>query len=153
MRVTNIKLHTAIASTKKLERYKLALTECECYSKKRHSFLVLRSQYSYVYTCFYSGHINVTGIKNFAKINSALRLLKGLLSLSGSCRKIFLPVTLDNIYSAWPKILIDTRHNLTRIKEIAHRTTNVIYTSFNRERFPALCIKTSGYSGSVPPPL
>lgn len=138
MNITNIKLHTEVQASH-LPAYKKSLTQhrWQC-SKKSHSFVVFRFN-PYVFTCFYTGFINVTGIRKLEHIDYCLKLFCKALNID---QESIAPFVIDNISSQWPKAHPLPKLKLLEVNERALVHARVISTSYNRERFPALFLKT-----------
>jgi TATA-box binding protein (TBP) (component of TFIID and TFIIIB) len=147
MEVTNIKLHTYLkkeicshCGENCMDRYLKKLSTVPA-SKKSSSFIVVRAQNSLVFTCFFSGYVNLTGIKDFESAELALTELCNILDKSIDCFSV--PV-IDSISSRWNKESwpID-KFPLRKIQESAKEEENYIYSWDQREQFPALFLKTS----------
>ena len=76
----NIKLHFQIEPSC-LSALKVFLLGCEVVTKQKPSFCVLKYD-SLIFTCFYSGHINVTGIKTLGNIYQCVELFSSKTNIS-----------------------------------------------------------------------
>jgi len=139
MRITNIKLHVTLKPTSCLKQYQSALQCSQLQIRKRtNSFVTLKSN-SFTYTCFYSGFVNITGIKKRKNKKQSVKILERLLNLE---RKSFTKPIVDNISSTWGKHKTLKQVNLLVILNIALKHCDVKTAKYNRETFPALFLKT-----------
>ena len=140
MEATNIKIHVKVISDY-LDYYKILSTpfQSKNITKETKSFVVIRlkPEKPYVYTCFYTGHINITGIRKVRKINSSIKALRRHLQIK---ENIFTAPVIDNISSKWTDKL--EKFNISKVHAIAKLEKSVQQTKYNRERFPGLFIKT-----------
>lgn len=150
MEVTNIKVSFRILPSE-LERYVRRLRTSERVTKRRNSFSVLRLPLrrppdlgdfpSLVYTCFYSGHVNATAIRKWEHVPIAVQCLREHLGLS---QEVEDNVQINMVSSRWPpeehyKL---KRENLNRLLIAAQNEEAVSRTQLDRERFPALYIRS-----------
>ena len=144
MEVTNIKVSIRIFPPDR-ERYVRNLKKSERVGKRKNSFSVLRLPSllegfpPFVYTCFYCGHVNATAIRNWEHVPIAVQLLKDHLGLQERVR-----LYIDMVSSRWPpeehyKL---KKENLTRLLANAKKEASVYLTTLDRERFPALYIRS-----------
>ena len=147
MRITNIKCHTQLNDEHIAKVSEKIKSTSPSISKRTHSFVIIRL-YSYVYTYFYSGFVNITGIKGYEYIDDAILKLQKFLDIHDDnfCNKK--PV-IDCMSANWnwssSKLL--NRHNLNKIIELSKEDSRIICVKYNRQRFPALFLKTN--SGTV----
>ena len=145
MEVTNIKYHIRLVCQNKCkEKYTQRLKEISAADKakkRRNTFIVIRIE-PFVITCFNSGYINVTGVKDFDSIQDPTHKISNLLEVSVNC--LSAPV-IDTISSRWNKEK-HYLHNLplVKIRESAKKEEKEKYISswHRREQFPALFVKT-----------
>ena len=144
MEVTNIKVSIRILPGDK-ERYDSNLKKSEAVGKRKNSFSVLRLPSllegvpPFVYTCFYGGHVNATAIRSWEHVPVAVQLLKDHLGLQEKVR-----VYIDMVSSRWPpeehyKL---KKENLNQLLANAKKERSVGLTTLDRERFPALYIRS-----------
>ena len=93
MNITNIKIHATI-NPAALTRYRIALSDPDfVWRKKTKSFITFNNQ-TFTYVCFFTGFVNITGIKQ----ESAVSFLETLLKLE---KNSFSNSIVDNISSKW----------------------------------------------------
>lgn len=138
MNITNLKCHVRLDG-RSLTRYRHNLSASEAVGKRTHSFAVLRLP-PLVCTCFYSGFINITGVRTFEQTRSALDSLLEHLHLGPEAAPG--EPHIDSISSAWPKHLPLPAHNLNKVLDIAAKQPQVQGIKWNRQQFPALFLKT-----------
>ena len=132
MEITNVKIHFHIDSSKRhcINKSLIQIT------KSFPSFIILRHLHL-VFTCFYSGFINITGIKDLTYIEEAKLILANILSIKISD---FNNEIIDNISAKWvglgKKNII-----LTLLISYIKKDSLVKSYKYNREKFPALVIK------------
>ena len=139
MEVCNIKFHFYIKSSYK-EIFQKCLKDCEFVKKTLSSFCVLRVGKT-VFSCFYSGYINATGVINFSRKHSAQRLLLNALKLQVKRKKIFGKSRIDNITAKVIKPQLQVV-NLLEKKNRIYLDEYIISTKYDRQRFPNMFIKT-----------
>lgn len=137
MEVTNIKIHFRIIE-RKIRIFNNYLRLCDEDCKTTKSFIVLRVS-NFVYICFYSGFVNATGIKSFPEIRVCLSTFRRYFSFK---RKYFKEYVIDSISSTYPKTLT-TKCAVSAILPEAYNHPDVISVKYNRERFPAVFIRTN----------
>ena len=138
MNITNIKLHTRVKNN--LSHYKNILSTSPHIDKRRASFCVLRTG-GYIYSCYFSGFINVTGIKTISCINEALNVLKNHFQLDSNDLEHYV---IDNISSQYKGNLCSLlNRNLTTLAKVGARFKDTIKVKYNREKFPGLFLKTA----------
>jgi len=130
-----VKIH--VKFNEDLKKYCQSIQNSDKTYKKTSSFIVLRLP-PFVHTCFFNGFVNITGIKNIDQISDAISSLKEHLNSD----EILEPI-IDTISSSWPKTIHLKKVNLHRIINSALKHPSVLSTKYNRERFPALFIKTN----------
>ena len=100
-------------------------------SKKTASFFVFRD--IFIYTIFYTGHINCTGIKSLSDINKATRFILTQLKLSSNAVE---NIRTDSILAA------DRISRYICISDFAKFLRDREYNvQYNPQRFPGLCIR------------
>jgi len=134
MNTTNVKIHVKL--TEGIVQYCDTLLNSDKVHKRTSSFIILRLT-PFVYTCFFTGFINITGIETLDRIPTAICQLKEHLKL-----KQILHPTVDTVSSCWPKAEHLKKINLQRVKVVAGNHPEVAKIKYNRERFPALFTKT-----------
>jgi len=139
MQATNYKCHFSVEKPF-CESYNsyLNTTISSKITKKRASFIVIRLE-SFVYTCYYSGHINVTGIKKEADISKARKDITAFLNLEESHIG---ETYIDNISSKYFGLCRLKPRNLFELIDVAKNIRPIKKIKYNRERFPALFMKT-----------
>ena len=138
MNITNIKFHVRIKDCL-LGQYQWALQHADiCICKKTSSFITFKYR-SFTYTCFNSGFVNVTGVKRRKEKSVAVKALEECLSLE---HKSFTRPIVDNISSNWSEKNKLKKINLLVILSIAQKHNSIKETKYNREKFPALFLKT-----------
>jgi len=134
MNITNVKIHVRVKE--KIEQYCDTLLKSDKTHKKTSSFVILRLP-PFVYTCFFTGFINITGIQTLDLISTAIDQLKDQLNI-----KYPLEPTIDTVSSCWPKSEYLPKFNLLCVKAAAGKHPDVKTIKYNRERFPALFTRT-----------
>lgn len=137
MEVSNIKIHFRVIE-RKIQIFNNYLRLCDEDCKSTKSFIVLRVS-KFVYICFYSGFINATGIKSFLEIRECLSTFR---KYFGFKRKYFETYVVDSISSTYPKALT-SKSIISSILPEAYNHQDVISVKYNRERFPAVFIRTN----------
>ncbi len=139
MDVCNIKYHFYVRK-KYIQTFNRSLQSCELIKKTFSSFCILRIG-KFVYTCFYSGYINITGVLNFEIKPIAQKVLLEILKLNIKRTKIFRKSVIDNITA---KIANPIRQpvNLLLIKQKIVINNEIITVKYDRQRFPNMFIKT-----------
>lgn len=138
MNITNIKCHVRLENSVQ-PRYQQSLQESEAVSKRTPSFVVLRLP-PFVYTCFYSGFINITGVRDFDQVEVAIATILDRLRLDPEA--VWGEPQVDSISSCWPKTQPLPAHKLNRVYSIASKDSEIVALKLNREQFPALFLKT-----------
>lgn len=138
MDVTNIKFHVRI-KPKKTKKYNKSVKLCTHKTKSCKSFFILRLK-TYVFTCFYSGFINITGVRDFSCIRKSLRVLRKHLKLK---RRYFTSPVIDSISSRYGILSNLERIRSENIVKSALSQKDIQSVKFNRERFPAVFIRTA----------
>ena len=138
MNITNLKCHARLDGGS-LTLYRRKLSASEAVAKRTHSFAVLRLP-PLVCTCFYSGFINITGIRTFEQARPALDSLLKHLCLEPEA--VLDEPHIDSISSSWPKHLPLPAHKLNKVLDIAAKQPQVQRIKWNRQQFPALFLKT-----------
>jgi len=135
MEVQNVKIRVCV-KPEYLTIYKTALKDSSYTTKKCSSFYVLRCKF--VFICYMSGCINITGIKHISSIPFAIEVLGFMLELkpdySTNC-------VIDNITAS----LKNPTHKIVLLSQISSslkNDENIIQIKYNRERFPCMFIKT-----------
>lgn len=133
--ITNYKFHSKVNLTYLPVYLTYLKSNSTAIRKRKNSFVIIRLG-SFVYTCFYSGFINITGVK--------LNLLYPLQRLAfeiGLPENAFAAPTIDNIHT---KRHFSSHINLNALKYKLDQWNfdKIIHIHFNRERFPGLFIKT-----------
>ena len=111
MNITNIKIHVTI-NPSALTRYQS--TPCDpdfVWRKKTKSFITFKNQ-TFTYVRFFTGFVNITGIKQWWEQESAVSFLETLLKLE---KNSFSNSIVDNISSKWTDplhmvVLFDLQH-------------------------------------------
>ena len=144
MRITNIKCHTQLKD-KHLPQFieKIESNESPLISKRTHSFVIIRL-FPYVYTCFYKGFVNITGITGYDVIEDAIHKLSIFLDIDKSGYE---SAIIDCMSAHWPSKTLSSRHNLNKVIELSKADSRITGIKYNRQRFPALFLKTK--SGTV----
>lgn len=137
MEVTNVKFHCKIC-VEFLTEFKKELLTNDLKKKRCNSFFVIRFG-SFVFNCFKTGYINVTGVKKMSSINTALDCLKFIFKFPLE-KSIFHSITVDNI-SAKCKQTEKQNVNLFQIKDVLRFDQEIVSVKYNRERFPNMFIK------------
>lgn len=110
-------------------------------SKRKQSFFVLRPD-EFVYCIYYSGHINVTGLKRLDDVRKSCLFLRRELSLNileGSAK-------IDNITSA-TEVQSDQYFNLTRF--VSQLAASAFYsTACSRCKIVGLCYNKQVFPGA-----
>lgn len=112
------------------------------YVTKRHrSFIVVRLENKAVYTCFFSGFINITGVKRVSDLENIIQQFAGYLGIS---QADFSPPQIDCINSIFLTSKDSNLINLKKLAEILSTEKNlgVKEIKYNRERFPGMTVKT-----------
>ncbi len=138
MEIQNIKFHLRIKGAYQL-LYSAQIRKSEFKKKTLSSFCVLRVG-RFVYNCFFSGYINITGVGGYSAITTALQALYFALDIEENT-DIFEPYIIDNIsasYNLIPKKKIDLNKKI-KLEKICE---TVISIKYNRELFPNMFIKT-----------
>ena len=135
LKPNNIKLHFQI-ETACLSALKVFLLGCELVTKQKPSFCVLKYN-SLIFTCFYSGHINVTGIKTLENI---CQCVESFASKTNIPLQSFSAPVVDNISAKYETK--KQKINLNILKSSLVKDSRIISLKYNRERFPGLFIKT-----------
>ena len=139
MEVCNIKFHFYIK--KRFKRlFNKRLLSCEYVKKTYSSFCILRIG-KIVYSCFYSGFINVTGVRNFELKPVSQKLLLSVLKIKQKRKNIFKKSIIDNITS---KLLnpVNRKINLAEKRYKFVSDENVLSVKYDRQRFPNMFLKT-----------
>ena len=142
MRITNIKCHTQLTAESLSKLSERINTKSSSISKRTHSFAVIRLN-SYVYTCFYSGFLNITGIKGYDFIEDAILKLSIFLNIDEKQSYKYNTPVIDCMSAHWSKNNLLSRHNLSEIIELSKEDSRIIGVKYNRQRFPALFLKTN----------
>ena len=101
------------------------------FQKKTASFFIVRDKF--IYTIFYTGHINCTGIKRLSDINESVSRLMSQLNLTLDQVKT---VKIDSILAA------SRISNYVNLTSFAHFLRQRNYSvQYNPQRFPGLCIR------------
>lgn len=101
--------------------------------KRNPSFFIYRSDF--VYTIFFSGHINCTKIKSYNDINTAV---KNILDKFGLNYNNILKLQIDNI------LAVGRISYFICLQSFGHfLQSKGIQVQYNPQRFPGLCIKKS----------
>lgn len=139
MDVCNIKFHFYIKSKFK-NIFNERLKNCEFVKKQYSSFCVLRIG-KIVYSCFYSGFVNVTGVLNFELKPMAKKLLLKVLNLKCKKKKVFKSSVIDNITSRLINP-VKQKINLADKKIKFNSDSNIVSVKYDRQRFPNMFLKT-----------
>ena len=138
MEIQNIKFHLRVKEQHHIS-YCVRIKKSEFNKKTLFSFCVLRVG-GFVYNCFFSGYINITGVRNHGAIACALRALYFALKVEEK-ENIFDEPTIDNI-TASHKIVCRKKICLSEKKQRLRDRNEIITIKYNRERFPNMFIKT-----------
>ena len=140
----NIKIHAKITNK---ENYIAFITSDSSFITKRTaSFVVVRLPLTHcVYSCYYSGHINVTGISSFEHIKIELNRFCTTARLQ---QHDIRQITIDNITA----VIHPTNISRVSLYDLITHITNSKYDEvkslkYNNQVFPGLFIKTS--SGTI----
>jgi len=139
LKTSNIKSHFIIDDNY-LNTLNHFLSSSFFITKKKPSFCMFKYK-TLIYTCFYSGYINVTGLKTLGNIYIPKYIFS---SQSGiPLKSISLPV-IDNISAKYIKVRNGekTSRDLHCFINILRHDHRIISLKYNRERFPGLFIKT-----------
>lgn len=139
MDVCNIKFHFHIKPECK-QLFIEKLNECNFVQKRFSSFCVIRIG-KIVYSCFYSGFVNVTGVLNFELKPVARKLLLSSLNLDQNENDVFMESVIDNITSRLHNP-IKKKVNLVDKKLKLSLNEEILSVKYNRQRFPNMFIKT-----------
>ena len=140
-RVTNVKFHCRITGPRLKVYQDFFKNSNSPYVTKRHrSFMVIRLENKAVYTCFYSGFINVTGVKSVSEIEKIIHHFAGYLGISW---RDFSPPKIDCINS----VFVTSKRKKVNLKKLAEILSAEKYDwltdiRYNREKFPGMTIKT-----------
>lgn len=137
MEITNVKIHCKVNRPYLLE-FRNSLLNSFLKKQSFVSFCVLRIG-RFVYNCFNTGYINVTGLKSAKSIKTALDCLLFNLGLPMKS-DYFNDITIDNI-SAKNNIIKKCNVNLFALKSKLKHHPGIISIKYNRERFPNMFIK------------
>lgn len=141
MDIKNIKIHCSIKK-KYLHSHQISFDNPPVLVKKSFpSFKVIRLG-RFTYTCFRSGHINISGIPVFDDIDIAIHLLNCRWFPEKEQINYTENTTIDNITSKYPST-IKKHISLTNLKTLVVRLPEVQRVKYNRETFPCMFIKTS----------
>jgi len=116
---------------KKFNQYKEYISKCNS------SFIVIRFPASPVYTCYFSGCINVTGVRCLSDIKD--KVLQLSCNLNIDYHQLSSP-KIDNITARYPKTTSTKLHILTGICKNWRKW--FISIKHNRSIFPGLFLKT-----------
>jgi len=142
MNINNIKIHVRVKPLF-LTQYREALINQVDIHKKTSSFITFKYD-CFTYTCFHSGFVNVTGIKRRKDKHKSIQSLETNLNLQ---KKSFTKPVVDNISSNWLNKDELKKINLLVILTIALKHDTIKEAKYNREKFPALFLKT--YWGTI----
>jgi len=137
MEVCNVKFHCTVLK-KHFTTYYRELYKTDLAIKRFPSFCVLRFQGTkFVFNCYYTGYLNVTGVRNLEGISVALDVLCHFLNLP---QNVFGNVTVDNISARCNKL----SHKCVILQEKKLRINHEEIKSikYRREVFPNMFIKT-----------
>lgn len=141
MKISNIKAHFLV-NNKRISAYSSTLKQeglIENSGAVSPSFIVLRRKH-FVFTCFFSGFINVTGVKNFEQLKKSVKCLAKCLHMR---KKYFQNPIVDSISSSYPNPSLVPKQNVSHVIKEAYSFSCVRSIKYNRERFPAAFIKTN----------
>ncbi len=138
MEVQNVKFHVRVKESW-LPQYSIQLKNTSFKKKTVFSFCILRVG-KFVYNCFFSGYINITGVRNCDAIATAIDALYWALDIIKT-ENIFTEHVIDNI-SAICNNLSKKKINLLEKKRLKDTNKEIIHIKYNRERFPNMFIKT-----------
>lgn len=136
MEVSNVKFHYILHRSQSLIFFH-ALKKSELVVKKYPSFCVLRLG-RFVYVCFYSGCINITGVKNIEHLYLPISCLCFSVNVSES---MFINPIVDNVSAKFTGDRIRLINLITfaaNIKDLPF----VKRVKYNRERFPCMFVRT-----------
>ena len=129
--IKNIKISIVLQTSERVKKAILNLANSGEIGKKTSSFFIFRS--TYIYTIFFIGHINCTGIKTLSNIPTALDLILSHLQLGSEC------VTRQNIDSI---LAVGRISNYICMPSFANFLKKKKYNvQYNPQRFPGICIK------------
>lgn len=135
--ITNYKFHSKVDATYLSVYLAYLKSDNTTIRKRKNSFVIIRIG-KFVYTCFYTGYINVTGVKS-----DLFYPLQRLAFEIGLPESAFSAPSIDNIHT---KRHFSSHINLNNLKyklDYQWKFDKIIHIHFNRERFPGLFIKTS----------
>ena len=142
--ISNVKFHTKLVNPVQKEHYLARLNGFGVsITKRKTSFVVIRDSIlgNSVLCCFFSGHINVTGVKCVQDIE---KTLCNISSYFGFRPSDFAPVCIDNITSTVTSAKLKSRINLFVLsKHIKTLDLPIVKKiTYKKQSFPGLFIKT-----------
>lgn len=144
--VNNVKFHTIISGPRlKVFQEYYKLSNSPYITKRKKSFIILRLN-QFVYTCFLSGFINITGVKKLEYIHKAIDDLAFHLGIS---TKDFTEFKIDNIHASCNIPHTPSPVNINRLVQIlsCKKVHFIKEIRFNRQKFPGLTLRTD--KGSI----
>ena len=134
MEVCNVKIHTYTSDLKALTIY----ISSAPIKKRKPSFCVLYIG-KFVYSIYYKGYINISGIHNIDTIEVPIQLLAHVSKID---KKQFKPPVIDNITAVYnspykKSVLLP----IPLIKKLLENN-NIIKVKYNREKFPGIFSST-----------
>lgn len=140
MKISNIKSHFVVKN-KRVSLYCETLKKvCTTNNLKVTASFTIVRLHRFVYTCFFSGFINLTGLQNFEQIEEGIQCLAKYLHMK---RRHFEKIKVDSISASYPEPSLIPKQNVARVIKEAYTFNCVRSIKFNRERFPAAFIKTN----------
>ena len=139
MEVCNIKFHFYI-KPEYTNTFFERLYNCKFIHKQFTSFCIIRIG-KIVYSCFYSGFVNVTGVLNFDLKATSQKILLLALQLNQDREQIFCDSVVDNITSKLTT-LTKRKVNLIEKKKKICLDSQILAVKYDRQRFPNMFVKT-----------
>jgi len=135
MDVNNVKIRVYV-KPEFIDIYQTALKNTDYMTKQCSSFYVLRCKF--VFICYISGCVNITGIKHTSSVPFAVETLGFMLKLP---HEYSMNVVVDNITARLtnPKVQLV---NLSSKSYALREYKKVQRIKYNRERFPCMFLKT-----------
>ena len=138
MEIKNIKFHCRI-KPEYYKQYYQNLTTIKLTKKTFYSFCVFRIG-NFVFNCFFTGYVNITGVSSYSAISTALSCLSYFLQFHNN-EYVFTTYVIDNMTAKCSSIERKII-NLTKKGSLLKEWSNIISVKYNRERFPNMFIKT-----------
>lgn len=119
------------------ERLELTFRHCHNFSVVYDTTMWISEEMNLVYTVFHSGHVNVTGVRNFTHLDRAVERVNALLD----CSITPADIKINNI-TASGKIL---RLNFRRVWQYAKTQPGMTF-NYHPGQFPGGCLRQEGKS-------